>query len=323
MGGSSWSSEAYSSAREERVKAGTPEFAYHEHARTTGDYKAHATLDPKGIRRESRDSDAHPTSKAIAVLFDVTGSMGGIPRVLQSKLPGLMGVLLRKGYMDHPQVLFGAVGDATCDRVPLQIGQFESGVEMDADLRNLVLEGGGGPFIQESYELAMLFMARQVSMDCVEKRDEKAYLFIIGDEQAYPKASRALVEKTLGLTVQDDIPVETILEELQTKFEVFFIIPSNHGHAEVKTFWTNLLGQNVLSLDDPNAVCETIALAVGLCEGRTDLESGVKAVAEVTGGTGAIAAGRALAPLAARGAVARVSSGALPDIAGAEAAKRL
>ena len=53
-------------------------------------------LDPHGVaKRESSDSREHPQSLAIAVLFDVTGSMGHVPRVLQSKLPQLLGLLLR------------------------------------------------------------------------------------------------------------------------------------------------------------------------------------------------------------------------------------
>ena len=84
--------------------------------------------------RESRDSDVHPTATSIAVMFDVTGSMGSIPVVLQKKLPELLGLLPRKAYVTDPQILFGAVGDATCDRVPSQVGQFESDNRMDAHL---------------------------------------------------------------------------------------------------------------------------------------------------------------------------------------------
>jgi len=51
--------------------------------------------------------------RAGAVLFDVTGSMGQVPRALQQKLPQLLGLLLRQGYVEHPQILFGAIGDAT------------------------------------------------------------------------------------------------------------------------------------------------------------------------------------------------------------------
>jgi hypothetical protein len=94
--------------------------------------------------RESRDCAEHPRSLAIAVLFDVTGSMGAVPRVLQAKLPQLLGLLLRKGYAADPQIMFGAIGDASCDGAPLQVGQFESDNRMDDDLGRILLEGGGG-----------------------------------------------------------------------------------------------------------------------------------------------------------------------------------
>jgi len=65
----------------------------------------HPSLDPHRVAvRESRDSGEHPRSLAIAVLFDVTGSMRDVPRRLQDKLPQLLGLLLRKGYADDPQI---------------------------------------------------------------------------------------------------------------------------------------------------------------------------------------------------------------------------
>lgn len=101
---------------------------------------------PLGVTRESRDSAEHPNSLAIGVMFDVTGSMGSVPRTLQTKLGRLMRLLVEKGYVAHPQVLFGAIGDADSDRVPLQVGQFESGApgDQDDDLGKIYLEGGGG-----------------------------------------------------------------------------------------------------------------------------------------------------------------------------------
>src|SRR5262249_20618935 len=140
--------------------------------------------------RESRDSDVHPESHAVAVLLDVTGSMQTVPRILQKSLPRLMGLLIRKGYLEHPQILIGAVGDATCDSAPLQVGQFESGIEIEEDLGRLFLEGGGGGQVTESYELAMHFLAHHTSLDCVEKRGKKGYAFLIGDEAPYPRVKR-------------------------------------------------------------------------------------------------------------------------------------
>src|SRR5438128_948260 len=76
-----------------RARTGKDAFEY-DHAVRNGaaDHAVHPKMDPRGVRvRESRDSDAHPESHAVVVLFDVTGSMHRVPRVLQAHLPKLMG----------------------------------------------------------------------------------------------------------------------------------------------------------------------------------------------------------------------------------------
>nr|BFE84140.1 hypothetical protein GCM10020093_067410 [Planobispora longispora] len=94
MGSGIWSTDVYTAAKRLRAVSGASAFAYSDGGART----VHADLDPHGVTaRESRDSDEHPASLAVAVLFDVTGSMGDVPRTLQTKLPDLLGLLLRKG----------------------------------------------------------------------------------------------------------------------------------------------------------------------------------------------------------------------------------
>ena len=240
--------------------------------------------------RESRDSAEHPRSLAIAVLFDVTGSMRDVPRVLQAKLPQLLGLLLRKGYADDPQIMFGAIGDATCDRAPLQVGQFESDNRMDDDLSRILLEGGGGGQKTESYELAMYFMARHTATDCFGKRGKRGYLFIIGDEMAYPRVKRAEASEVIGDGLQADLPLARIMRELTRKWDTYYILPegaSYAGDAEVLRFWRGLLGQNVIELADLGAVSETIALTVGLGEDAISLGDGLADLGDVGSDAGA------------------------------------
>jgi hypothetical protein len=300
MGSGNWSTNVYDAAARYRAAAGTDAFAYSDHVTTSAPrsgWRAHQSLDPHGLTvRESRDSDEHPTSLAISVLFDVTGSMGGVPRVLQTKLPDLFGLLLRKGYTEHPQILFGAVGDATCDRVPLQLGQFESDNRMDEHLGNILLEGGGGGQMTESYELALYAMARHTALDCYEKRGRRGYLFLIGDEMPYGKVKAREVREVLGETISHDIPVQQILAELQRAFHVFYILPAGAsyvGNSEVLGLWRRLLGQNVIELDDLGAVCETIALTVGLGEEAIDLAQGLADLRDI-GSTAVDSVARAL-----------------------------
>jgi hypothetical protein len=316
MGSGIWSTDVYGDAASHRAATGASAFAYSDGGATT----VHPSLDPAGVTmRESRDCDEHPESLAIAVLFDVTGSMGHVPRTLQTKLPGLLGLLMRKGYVEHPQILFGAVGDATCDRAPLQVGQFESDNRMDDDLGRILLEGGGGGQMTESYELAMYFMARHTELDCLDKRGRRGYLFLIGDELAYPKVKAREVRKVIGDEATEDIGVAAILEELRRKYEVYFIIPEGAHHAgddRLTEFWRGHLGQNVIRLDDLDAVCETIALTVGLAEDAIDLDEGLDHLREF-GSDAGTSVSRALAPLSAgRGSVVVSAS---PDGLGPDA----
>ncbi|SCE28041.1 hypothetical protein GA0115240_14808 [Streptomyces sp. DvalAA-14] len=300
MGSGNWSTNVYDAAARYRAAAGTDAFAYNHRVTASTPrtaWRAHQSLDPHGLTvRESRDSAEHPTSLALAVLFDVTGSMGGVPRALQTKLPDLFGLLLRKGYTEHPQILFGAVGDATCDRVPLQLGQFESDNRMDDQLGTILLEGGGGGQMTESYELALYAMARHTSLDCYDKRGRRGYLFLIGDEMPYGKVKAREVRDVLGENIPQDIPVQQILAELRRTFHVFFVLPagtSHTGNREVLTVWRALLGQNVIELDDLDAVCETIALTVGLGEEAIDLAAGLADLADI-GSTAGDSVARAL-----------------------------
>ncbi|MEY9930315.1 hypothetical protein ABH926_004960 [Catenulispora sp. GP43] len=299
MGSGRWDYNAYEAAEAYRKANGHSAFDYHDRVLShtpRNQWRAHPDLEPYGVGvRESRDSAEHPTSLAISVLFDVTGSMGGVPRVLQTKLADLHGLLLRKNYVDHPQIMFGAIGDAYSDRVPLQVGQFESDNRMDDQLGEIVLEGGGGGQMRESYELAMYFMAHHTSLDCHEKRGKRGYLFIIGDEMPYPNVNPTQLACVLGQTAGQTagrpdrsgrqgrgggraIPIEDVVRDVKRKFDVYYILPEGSSYAgndEVLGAWRALLGQNVIQLDDLDAVCETIALTIGLAEDRIDLDAGL------------------------------------------------
>src|SRR5688500_2406506 len=280
MGSGAWSPVTYFDRAELRARSGKDTFDYSAHAKRTGQMRVHQTLDPMGLGiRESRDSDEHPTSNAIVISLDVTGSMDRVVRGIHGNLPKLHELLLGHNYIPHPQIMFGAIGDATCDRVPLQVGQFESDNRMDDDLGNIVLEGGGGGQMTESYELAMHFMARHTSIDCFDKRGRRGYLFIIGDEMAYPKVFAKHRRDILGERSAEDVPLATVVREVTRMYDTYFLLPAGSAYAgdmRVLDFWRTLLGQNALELDDLDAACETIGLTIGLGEGAIDLDQGLR-----------------------------------------------
>lgn len=271
MGSTRWSDDHYAARTSARLMAKTPTFAYSDKVMSGAEpCMVHTSLDPSRKKLiESRDSAEHPESNAVAVICDVTGSMSVVPEIVQEQLPKLMGLLLRKGYLADPQILIGAVGDATCDKIPLQIGEFESGIEIEDCLTNLVLEGGGGGHITESYELPMYFMARHTAIDCLEKRGRRGYLFFIGDEIPYPAVNRVQVERLIGDKLQADVPTSEVVAELKRMYDCYFILPgqaSNKGDRILKP-WRGLFGQNIIELQDADGVCECIAGAIGVAEG--------------------------------------------------------
>src|ERR1700683_1445647 len=301
MGSGRWSTNVYDAAARFRAATGASAFAYSD----SGAAHTHPDLDPHGVPvRESRDSAEHPRSVAIAVLFDVTRSTRAVPRVLQAKLPQLLGLLLRKGYVADPQIMFGAIGDATCDRAPLQVGQFESDNRMDDDLGRILLEGGGGGQKTESYELALYFMARHTEPHCYGKRAEVRQ--VIGDELGQP------------------LPVAGLVAEVTAKWDTYYILPAGAsyvGDTQVLGFWRDLLGQNVIELSDLDAVCETIALTVGLGEDAISLDDGLADLSDVGSAAGP-AVSKALAVTGAGSA--RLELAAPPDdLDGASGNRRL
>lgn len=331
MGGGSWDVSSYKARVTADYEAGRDTFDYSSRV-TSGRaaFAVHDTLDPSRLNaagcnvREARDSAEHPNATPIAVIFDVTGSMGRVPRVLQEKLPQLLGVLQRKGYVEDPQILFGAVGDAYSDRLPLQIGQFESDNRMDETLANIVLEGGGGGGNHESYELAAYYLARHAELDA-NARGRKGYLFLIGDERVYDRIDRQQVERLIGDKLQEDLSTEQVFAELREKFEVFFLFAAQGGYQPEGVlwqraggygvrggrvcYWRDLLGQNAMILDDAEAVCELIAMTLAVMEADLTVDEAVTDLVEVgADARAAKVAGKALAPVGAKagGAVAKV-----------------
>jgi len=277
MGNGKWSAASFHDAARARAAAGRDVFDYSARAKQSGKLHVHPTLNPYGLTlRESRDSAEHPDSNAILISLDVTGSMGRVVRAIHRDLPHLHELLLGYKYIPDPQILFAAVGDATCDRVPLQVGQFESDNRMDQNIENMVLEGGGGGQKTESYELTMYVAARYTAIDCWQKRHRRGYLFMIGDEMAYPQVMRAQVSRLIGTDPQADISLRQIVAEAQEKYHVFFIIPGGAAHgvdSQILSFWRDLLGErNVLALQDPDDTSECIAMTIGMTEGVISLD---------------------------------------------------
>ena len=113
----------------------------------------------------------------------------------------------------------------------------------------------------------------------------------------------------IGDTLQADIPIAELVEELKQTWDIYFVVPrmTNHWNNEsIHRQWVKLLGQNVLRLEEPAGICELIASTIGLAEGKVGLDDLAGDLRE-TGAQEAVAqaVGRALGASAAAGAGCR------------------
>ena len=224
-------------------------------------------MDPKHIvLRESRDSEEHPNTLAIIVGLDVTGSMGMVPEsIVKKTLPDLMGSLLEAGIAD-PQVLFLGLGDFVYDSAPLQVGQFESSAELlDRWLTKVYLEGGGGGNNCESYNLTYLFAARHTALDCWEKRQQKGFIFTMGDEPCAQSIPGDIIKRLTSTKQASTLSTTEILAEAQKYYQVYHLHLHHDAYSRTeirKEGWKDLLGNNFITLEDYQQVPKTMAALV-------------------------------------------------------------
>jgi len=166
----------------------------------------------------------------LVILCDVTGSMGEWPATIFSKLPYLE--LEGQEYLGKDmEIAWGAIGDAQCgDRYPFQMRKFTKGTELKDELQKLVIEGGGGGGMRESYELAALYCARNVNMP----NAISPICIIIGDEGFYDIVNKEDAKKFSFASLQSRMTGKEVFEELQRKFSVY-LIRKPYGRVVKKT----------------------------------------------------------------------------------------
>jgi hypothetical protein len=257
------------------------------------------TFDPaKILVRESRDSMENPASTAIILASDVTGSMGAIAEVMiRSGLDTTMREIYDRKPVTDPHVMVMAVGDAECDRAPLQATQFEADIRLAEQLKELWIEGGGGGNGGESYHLPWYFAAMKTSADCFEKRGKKGYLFTIGDEPILPGITRENLQRVFDSGAETDLTSAELLAMASRSYEVFHVVLTKVGHAssrlgQVLSTWEPLLGERVIHCEDHEKVAEVIVSAIQVVEG-----AGKDAVAGSWSGSTALTVAKAVKSL--------------------------
>jgi hypothetical protein len=335
MGGGYWDVDTHVSRAVSKAAAGRSTFDYSDSIRagkTAAD--VNSLLDPKAVAgstspfagkvmREVTISDEHPNPTAIAIMLDVTGSNYEAAVTVHSKLPQLFGLLQRKGYVEDPQINVCAIGDANSDRVPLQVGQFESDNRIDEQIEAIYLEGNGGGQRSETYELGAYFLGRHTYLEPWHKQGRKGYAIFIGDEMPYKvikndygRYSGHTLESLVGDKLESDLSTEQIFAEMKEQYEVFFLFQAQgmYKESEILPAWRALLGERALVLDDPSAVTEFIAGLLGMMEGGLSVDEAESDLLAIGASPSAVkAASKALAIVGGGNSSAVLTAGDLPD----------
>jgi hypothetical protein len=325
MGAGIFNTSASAARASMRANTGATAFMHDIAARAGKTALLHKSMDvTRKTRRESRDVPGKQPATPIMVWLDVTGSMSQIPSLLIQDLNKLMKLVVEGQVVTDPQICFAAIGDATSDRVPVQVGEFEADDKLaEAHLANIFLEGAGGGQNKESYELALWFAGNQVDTDAFEKRQEKGFLFIIGDEAPYPKVRRDLVKTYLGENIRQDVSLRDAVKQASEKFHVFVIRPggtSNYADPGVQKIWTGVLEEErVIQQENWQDIVPLMAGTISIMSGET-LDDTVAAMAASGFDTDAIHnASKALVPLAknapaplAKGRILTNNTGGIP-----------
>jgi hypothetical protein len=287
MGDGRWDPNVYASTSSARIADGTA-FNYSSNIRSGHAAAAvNAVLNPKTVAgptsilagtlvREARDNPDNPNSVPVLIAFDETGSMMEVPIELVKKLKELFELVVLKGYLSDPQFSFGAYGDAAIGEVaPLQIGQFEADNRADESLDALYLEGNGGGNRGETSALVWYYGARHTASDAWDKRGKKGYLFTIGDEVTFG-VTREMIERYIGPDhgLQADLTVEEVYALASERWEVFHLVIDNYTATSQNSvaFYTQVMGDHCIALQDPATVSEIIASIIGVTEGAVDLD---------------------------------------------------
>lgn len=261
----SWSDKDWKNYASSNITGKTTQQIY----RATG---LNPKFDPKGIIRESRDSENYPESTPIIIGLDVTGSMSHILNEVAQQLGDLVREILDRKPVSDPHIMFNAIGDSHGDDVPFQATQFEGDIRIAEQLTQLYFERGGCGNGFESYPLAWYFAANHTSTDNYEKRGKKGFLFTMGDD-GYPKyLLDAELKSIFGDNIEaKNISVDEVLTQVNRKYEVFHLCLKQGSTCTDRVIneWRELLGERAIIVSDYTKIPQIIVSILETMAGKS------------------------------------------------------
>jgi hypothetical protein len=267
MGNGRWTADDWSGYVEKNVSGKTSSQIFTSNT-------IDSNFDPNEIDfRESCDSPLNPSSTPVIIACDVTGSMGMISHTLmKTGLNTLATEIYNRKPVSDPHILVMAVGDAKTDKSPLQVTEFEADICLADQVKSLWIESGGGGNGGESYSLAHLFAATKTKIDSSKKRNQKGFLFTIGDEPIHDGLSVREMKRVLGLNMEADLSAADCVAMAQRNWEIFHIVLSNEGAATYKLdrvleTWHAILPDRTILLEDVSKLAETVISIMQIHQG--------------------------------------------------------
>ncbi len=186
------------------------------------------------------------TSKnPLIVAVDVTGSMAHWPAEIFDRLPLLYNTLSQ--YRPDLEICFAAIGDAHCDRWPLQVTSFSRGFNLESQLKAIYGEGGGGDE-PESYELFAWWVNHHVNLAPTE---EKPFLIVFGDAPMHPRVKKAQVRDVIGDRPTQDSDALAEWRALATRYNAWLLRRPGRPGDHVDQQWSKAVGeQHILHIED-------------------------------------------------------------------------
>ena len=230
----------------------------YERAKVVEKKKALDLVEPKLVSASRRQ---------VILVIDQTGSMGKRTGIIVSKLPYLE--YEGQEYLGKDlDICFMAIGDATNhEDYPLQVRPFAKGADMKKRADELVIEAHGGGSMHETYELAALYLARNLE---TPNAIEPPIVIFNGDEMPYDMVSADLAKRYAGITLGRSIPTVDMFKELKRKCSVYMNVASYNDEKtrddamssntqKVYKAWVALLGEDHVGyLPDPERVVDVI-----------------------------------------------------------------
>lgn len=192
----------------------------------------------KHVRTES--------SNPLIIAIDVTGSMADWPFEIFDRLPLLYNTLSQ--YREDLEICFAAIGDAACDRWPLQVTTFASGFDLEQLLASLYGEGGGGD-APESYGLFAHWVNTHVQ---IPDLTESPFLIVFGDVYMHSTVPKEQISHYLGDRVFGDIDAIKAWNQVCKTWNTWFLRrPTGKLGDKVDRQWSKAIGeQKIFHIED-------------------------------------------------------------------------